>query len=172
MNALLVAPHADDESLFACYLALRLRARVVVCLDSGLIRFLELTDAMDVLGCEWSMIRTPEDDPNWGLVQSTIEWDAKDATTLIAPAYEDGGHEHHNRVARIVDELDHPHVVRYLTYVRGRGRSTGVEVPSSQPMRDLKLAALLCYQSQIKNPATAPWFPGGAYSDMREWIAE
>lgn len=172
MSAVLVAPHADDESLFACYQLIRLRAKVLVCLDSGLTRCREMEDAMDVLGRDWAMLRVPEKTPNWIDVREGIASEMRQATTVIAPAFEDGGHEHHNQVARIVDSFGHPHVIRYRTYVRGQGRSTGgIQVVADGFERDLKLAALQCYQSQWQDPATAPWFPGGEYGTYLEWIA-
>jgi LmbE family N-acetylglucosaminyl deacetylase len=171
-GVLLVAPHADDECLFACYQLIRLKAKVLVCLDSGLIRCLEMEDAMDVLGRDWSMLRVPEEKPDWMAVREGIASEVRQAGTVIAPAFEEGGHEHHNQVARIVNSFGHTHIIRYLTYRRGQGRSQdGIEIDGSMVERDLKLAALQCYQSQWIDPDTAPWFPGGAYSTYLEWIA-
>jgi LmbE family N-acetylglucosaminyl deacetylase len=172
LTALLVAPHADDECLFACYLLMRLRAKVLVCLDSGLTRFMELEDAMGVLGRDWRMLRVDEDKPDWTAVREAIGEEARRASTVLAPAFEEGGHEHHNEVARIVGQLGHSHKIHYLTYRRGHGRSTdGLVVKATRPERDMKLAALQCYQSQWEDPDTAPWFPGGEYSTFLEWVA-
>ena len=172
MSALLIAPHADDECLFACYQLIRLKAKVLVCLDSGLNRYLELEAAMDVLGREFRMLWVDETKPDWTAVLKGIGEEARQAGTVIGPAFEEGGHEHHNEVARLVGQLGHSHKIHYLTYRRGHGRSTdGLVVKSTRAERDLKLAALQCYQSQWEDPATAPWFPGGEYSTYLEWVA-
>ena len=172
MSAVLFAPHADDECLFACYLLIRLRAKVVVCLDSGLIRFMELEDAMGVLDRDWRMLRVDEAEPDWAEVRDAIGEEARRATTLIAPAFEEGGHEHHNEVAQIVNSLGHSQIIRYVTYRRGHGRTTtDTYVQGSIHDQELKLTALRCYESQIEDADTAPWFPGGAYHTLNEWVA-
>jgi len=171
LSVLLVAPHADDESLFACYQLIRLKARVLVCLDSGPVRSLEMEDAMDVLGRDWTMLDVPEERPDWMAVREGIASEVRRASTVIAPAFEVDGHEHHNQVARITDSFGHAHVIRYLTYRRGYGRSKGaVTCVGDKFERDLKLTALRCYQSQMVDPATAPWFPGGEYATFEEWV--
>lgn len=172
VSAVLFAPHADDECLFACYLLIRLRAKVVVCLDSGLTRFLEMKDAMGVLGRDWRMLHVDEAEPDWDAVRDAIGEQARRASTLIAPAFEEGGHEHHNEVARIVDALGHSHKIRYVTYRRGQGRTTtDYRVEGTVHEQELKLQALRCYASQIADPDTAPWFPSGAYHTLTEWVA-
>lgn len=172
MSAVLFAPHADDESLFAFYAMMREDARVHVLLHSGSIRRGEFTAAMATCGRTWTYSHIPEDDPDWEMIAVLIADAAAAADVVIAPAFEQGGHEHHNQVAQIVAACEHPNVISYLTYRRGHGRSEGVETtPLSPEMRDMKLAALQCYRSQWEDPKTAPWFPGGEYGTYREWVA-
>lgn len=175
--AVLFAPHADDESLFAFYTMMREDAHVHVLLDSIPSRMDEFAAAMQVAGRGWTYSTMWEKYPNWDLLGEIIADTASGYETIIAPAYEDGGHEHHNAIATMVDALEPvldpgTRFIRYLTYVRGRGRSThGTEVgPSSLKLVDLKLAALQCYQSQWDDPATSPWFPGGKYGTAQEWV--
>lgn len=176
MSAILFAPHADDESLFAFYQLIRTQADVLLVLDPGDQRRAEFAAAMGIAG-------VPPERWTWNNVDPTDRFWAEAAAelcrlaflrgydTIIAPAYEDGGHEHHNAVAKVAEALAPPRLIRYLTYRRGYGRSRGVEVIADKAERDLKLAALQCYQSQWEDPKTAPWFPGGSYGTYQEWVA-
>ena len=168
---MLLSPHADDECLFAFYTMMRLEADVLLCLNDDPARELEFHAAMDVAGRTRSVLNASDSEPDWNDVRWQIECAASLYDVLIAPAYESGGHEQHNRIALIVNELGHPNVERYLTYRRGHGRSIGgTNVTSDDPgLRDLKLEALQCYVSQWENPATSPWFPGGIYGTYMEW---
>lgn len=170
-DALLLAPHPDDESLFAFYQLLRHQAHVYVLLDSIPSRQAEFAAAMRIAGRSWTYSNIWEGDPKWRILEGAIATDAADYDTLIAPAFEEGGHEHHNRVASIVDTLSHPRVIRYLTYRRGYGRSEGgIKIAASLEERQLKARALNCYVSQRHDPQTAAWFPAGAYGTLDEWI--
>ncbi len=170
MSAILFAPHPDDECLFAFYTAVREQAHVHVLLDSIPSRKHEFEAAMTVAGLGWTYSTMWEGNPDWDLLAMVIAQEAADYDTVIAPAVEYGGHEQHNAVGQIVDGLGHPNVIRYLTYVRGQGRTKGKEVVGGPITQDLKLAALQCYVSQWEDPATAPWFPGGAYGTYQEWV--
>jgi hypothetical protein len=105
-------------------------------------------------------------------------------TEVWAPAYEEGGHDQHNVVARVGDlfEAEGCVVHRYLTYTRGGGKSRnepyrdgrigrpGVEVlPRSAEDIQKKLRALACFKSQMQlDPriGCAEWFYG---TDLREY---
>lgn len=174
MTALLFAPHGDDETLFAFYQLLRYRPHVVICLYSDSTRVRETVCAMKHVGCSFEQWDSPESNPDWRRIADQIRkvLDRERPTVVIAPAWEEGGHEHHNAVADAFSADDAETVIRYLTYRRGHGRSrNGTEVVADKYERDLKLAALQCYQSQWENPATAPWFPGGEYGTYQEWVA-
>ena len=163
MPALLLAPHADDETLFAFYTLLRDGADVLVCLEPGEQRRQELEAAMKVASRGWAIIdpAQPEDDPDWEAVGNKVAEHAAFYDTIIAPAFEGGGHEHHNQIATIAATLAKP-VTSYYTYERGYGRTTrGMYVIASAAERVLKRRAMDCYKSQIARDDTAIWFQVG-----------
>lgn len=182
MSAVLFAPHNDDETLFAFYTMLRNKAEVVVVLRSMRealeqngptyqVREAETLCATTIAGVSYvQWIAFYDTEPDWPAVGRFMQTyvDLSKPDVVIAPAFEEGGHEDHNAVARIVDGLDGDFVpVRYLTYKRGHDRSTdGREIVPSAAEKAAKLAALRCYQSQMDHPPTAPWFG----VDQREFV--
>jgi LmbE family N-acetylglucosaminyl deacetylase len=177
VNVVLLAPHNDDETLFASFTILRERPRVIVCLRSfkqsaswypgGPIdwqeREAETAAAMAILGCDWEQWPYPDAHPEWATVRSRIL--DLDADLVIAPHPEEGGHEHHNKIGEIAGER--VSVRFYKTYVDGTVRSSGTEVTPEPWMIPLKLRALACYESQMRSPATAHHFLG----PIREYTA-
>lgn len=191
MTAILFSPHNDDETLFAFYQCVRYKPLVVICLRSYrqaieqggpdyTVREAETVCAMEHAGVpaliQWDI---PDTDPSptelaIRMVELVQEHKPK---IIIAPAFEPGGHEDHNMIAASAHGLCEPFptgitLKRYLTYQRGKDRSRdGVQVVGDMLEEEAKLKALLCYDSQIRHPQTSAWFPGGAYHDMREWVA-
>lgn len=185
MSAILFAPHNDDETLFAFYQCVRLQPHVLVVLRSFKqaafengptydVREAETRCAMELAGVplyeQWDHSDLA---PDWlrigRLIEELLAVEAPDV--VVAPAWEYGGHDHHNAVANIVSRI-RPGAIRYLTYKRCEGRSmSGREVVSTDDERDLKIEALGCYESQENLPSTAPWFLTDQYGDLREWIA-
>ena len=105
-------------------------------------------------------------------------------TDIWAPAYEEGGHEQHNLVARACDAFEgRCKVHRYLTYTRAGGKTiskfdrmakSGPQRISEQVMprsgEDIarKHRALACFKSQMQlDPriGCADWF----MNDLREY---
>lgn len=173
-RTLLIAPHADDESLFAAYLAQRYAAHVHVVYDEG--REAELSLATTWLGCGYSQGNVPkgstEDVVEAALIGLRDPSGADDWDRVIAPAEEVAGHEEHNIVARRAwQTFGDLEIIQYTTYAPRGQRTKGREetFPDEPVYVARKLAALSCYRSQIENPATGPWFYG--LLDMREWIA-
>lgn len=196
MTAVLLAPHNDDETLFASFLILRYRPKVIVCLRSERMhqrgypggkcsvsrtgRERETGRALAVLreagimgesGFEqWDI---SDADPDWDEISKRIADEVKRANLVIYPAYEEGGvgNEQHNRIAEIADELlvaSGRAYLRYTTYtVVGRSRA-GREVEFEPHWPALKMTALACYRSQIAHPATAAHFLDGG---LREYVA-
>lgn len=164
MSTLLLAPHPDDETLFAFYTMLREDADVLLVLDCGDERLAEFEKAMQLIGRtpdRWIWNDVSEEEPDWANVGELTRQVASNYDRIIAPAYETGGHEHHNAVALIAAALGKP-VTFYFTYVRGHGRTvSGFPVIGSAAECELKRRAMDCYQSQIDNPLTAPWFESG-----------
>ena len=133
--AVLLAPHHDDETLFAAFTIMRERPKVIVVLESHLqeqrgnrledalvsdwlrrgetlLAMTELLIPRDRFGLEergW----TPEvefwpfrdDAPDWRGVEARLRESLAGVTRLIAPASHVGGHEHHNAVADIALEV-------------------------------------------------------------------
>lgn len=158
------------------------RMHVIVCtqdVDPKVrgIRSLETAKATRILGCthhEWPM---SADKPDWETAKMWLAgWaDNKLFATKIenvfAPAIEVEGHEQHNAVGLLAQDVFGDRVTHYLTYApRGVRSRYGVEVPPPTAHEiALKLRALSCYESQITNPATRPWF--FELLDLREWWA-
>jgi LmbE family N-acetylglucosaminyl deacetylase len=185
MNAVLFAPHNDDETLFAFYSMLKYRPRVIVVLRSfkqnvlqngphWKVREAETAAVMQMIGLDHVQWNYDDMRPDWPGISDAIEDVIGNFDVVIAPADEIGGHEDHCAVASVCGGITSEtgqELVRYLTYQLGYGRSTqGVPVPHTPEEELLKMQALDIYQSQIHHPATCAWFPGGEYETLGEWI--
>ncbi len=182
MSTVLFSPHNDDETLFAFYTMRRHEATLVVVLRSMRqelqqrgptyrMREAETQCAVTIAGASGYVQWAHTDDaPDWHEIERAITGYLAFAKpdVVIAPAWEEGGHEDHNGLAIIFDTLVmQAELVRYLTYKRGHGRSEdGIEVVPSPAEKAAKMAALRCYRSQRAHPQTAPWFG----PDQREFI--
>lgn len=182
MTALVLEPHADDAALFAAYTCCREAETggcvIVTILAGDAVRDDESHWAARHLGCDYlplidqrTGLTIREGRPDWdAAVLSLREYAGRidDLTVVYAPTVEDGGHDHHNRVGHLAAGLfGVDRVTGYTTYTRHGGRTVGVhEVVPDDPVWILrKLRALACYESQIADPATRPWFTGG----LSEW---
>lgn len=175
---ILVSPHNDDESLFAAFTILREKPLVLVVFDSYVqpalgipgtdaeTRRNETRAACEILGvqCEFLGFR---DDGTPGPMHVKRLIQQHNPTQVWCPAYEEGGHDHHNLVAHACNGL--PGVEeRYLTYRRGFGKSTSARKVAYEPeWVGLKLRALACYRSQW-HPQTgcAPHFIDSCLSEF------
>lgn len=195
MTALLLAPHNDDETLFASFLIQRERPLVVVCFKAtkqtwqgvtGATRERETQAALEQLhpgyradGYEqWHDLddSDPMTRPSSLRILGrliTAQVEAMHATKIVAPAVEPvGGHPQHDAVGIVASEVaqrfDIP-LERYSTYRDGRGRSGHPNLFARlEPAGDeiaRKLRALACYESQHGLWATAHHF----LSDQNEW---
>lgn len=185
-HVVLLAPHHDDETLFAAFQILRVKPLVIICTRAlvqeqrgytfqrdgetlpitPLQRELETAAAMDVLGVEWEQWDIPDNQGGtMHPLRNKIEALAADYYHCIAPAFEPGGHDDHNLVAayaNVAFESDEDNrLTRYLTYTRSHGRSTGGQRVEFEPgWPALKMRALACYESQIQHPSTRDHFMG------------
>jgi len=184
----LLAPHHDDEALFACFQILRHRPKVIICTRAvvqyergytferepgaaepitSAQRDAETQAAMEVLGVEdWETWDIP--DTRRGAMPplcQRIADVAVDHYYCIAPAYEPGGHDQHNLVSRFAHLAFGPdRLIEYLTYTRSHGRSRGGQSVEFEPhWPALKHRALACYESQIQHPSTRDHFMGGLW---------
>jgi LmbE family N-acetylglucosaminyl deacetylase len=177
MNSLLLAPHADDETLFAAYTILRERPDVVVCFRAPRdgraqeIREQETAAAMGFLGAEWEQWPYSEGRELPRDFLDLLVRRAGEYERCYAPAVEGGGHDEHNAVGRAAVAAFGPdRVGGYLTYTRDGGRSKWGDLVEPEPgWIALKLEALACYRSQIEREATRSWFYD--LLDLREWSA-
>lgn len=165
---LLLAPHFDDEALFAAYVCLREHPTVVFCFDgaprhgSFEVRSDEARVAMDVLGCDWVALRaTPE-----SLADRLTDF--ADVEHVWAPWPESGGNSEHNFVGDVAAGL-WPDRVSFFTTYTDAGRTIQGErlLPEADwPVR--KRAALACYRSQRLLAETRPHFKRG----LDEYVIE
>lgn len=177
MSAVLFASHNDDEVLWTFYNLLRYKPHVIIVLRSYIEaaqggphfvrREAETAAAMRIARVTWEQWDHPDIDPDFEVIgRQMVTAIHEGIDTVIAPAYEEGGHEHHNEIALLAQRLNLD-LVQYLSYVRSHGRSTGgTEIVPTLFEREQKKIALRCYQSQIDYEPTAPWFG----VDQREFV--
>jgi LmbE family N-acetylglucosaminyl deacetylase len=181
---LLLAPHDDDETLFAAYACMRYRPFVIVCLRSFVQervwdppgatyqeRELEAEQALEVLGCRWLQFDNPDDDPDWDELRSDLAAMAQleMPERIWAPLPEEGGHHHHNQVGEIAEHLFGSRVIFYSTYTHARGRTvTGEVVTGDLSEQSQKRNALSKYRTQIADPRTSMHF---SRPDQREYYS-
>lgn len=158
---LLLSPHMDDESLFAAYVCLRERPRVVFCFDgaprhgSFATRRAEASEAMRVLGCEWQTLRaTPE------TIQYALA--AFDRVEHVwAPWPEPGGNSDHNLVGEVASYLWPDRISFYTTYTDDGRTTLGDRLEPEHGWEATKRLALSCYRSQYRQRAMRPHFNRG-----------
>lgn len=180
-----LAPHNDDETLFAAYTLQRERPHVIVCTRAYgdyRRRERETQEAVYRLtGSEtYEQWTFDAHAPDWAKMQDAIAGLAGE--TVWAPAYNyvENGHAvgvpppvgwgvlQHDTVGWLTEQVLE-NVRHYCLYTRWNGRDTrgaGVEPSAMEIAR--KLEAVSQYISQIENPATRPWFYDRF--DMREWV--
>lgn len=179
MNSVFFSPHHDDETLFGAYLLLEHDPHVIIVLGhadlqgkrglpiSPVERTAETVAACGELGVtRLSFWPQPDSAPDWEAIEAMMR-DLPAPDRVFCPAIEPGGHEDHNMVGELASKVfGIDRCVFYLTYVRGQGRSSwGHENPPEPEWIVLKHRALACYQSQIAEPSTRPWF----LDTIREW---
>lgn len=176
-------PHHDDIALFCAYslmtFAREAFVRTVLGMTDHPTRGSESRAAMDVLGVRaegyesWPVY---ENEPDWAEVHTRMSMDKYEVRRgkliVFAPAVEEGGHEHHNSVGRLAQEIFGDVCVSYLTYRRGFGRSKSdtevVPAEREHGWRAKKMTALACYASQIDRADTRPWFASDEI--FQEWL--
>ena len=177
---LFLAPHNDDETLFGAFTLLRERPAVVVCLRSRIQeirggpthwrREEETGAALEALGLSgFEQLTISDHEPDWNELRYELHrLDGELEPELVfAPAIEDGGHEQHNGVGALALEVFGSRVREYLTYVRGQGRTRGLEVPFESRWPALKMRALACYESQMALKSTEFWFVDDTLREYR-----
>lgn len=187
MKALLLVPHADDETLFATHIVMRYYPAIkIVFMPEPEIehqtRREELTRALRHMGVdqhEW--LGGYEGQEMLSLRDRLQEWvpphrfidrlaNATYYDHVFAPCPEVDGHREHTYVGQAaLDAFGPGNVTLYHTYTRSGGRvrrDNEVELPGWMVAQ--KLRALSEYRSQIDHPDRRPWFT--SMLDLREWF--
>ena len=157
---ILLAPHADDETLFAAMICLREHPWVMFCFDGAPrhgdreTRMREADAATRLLGCDLIALSTDHDHLRDALT-------GYEPSHVWAPLPEDGGNSDHNIVGETARDLWPDRTTFYTTYTDA-GRSTeGVRVEPLPGWETLKRRAMSCYESQYSLPAMRPHFQRG-----------
>lgn len=194
MSSLFLSPHNDDAVLFGSFTLLREQPHVVVVFRSvvqekrgtgitAATREQEDRDAMIVLGLDthlpvpstrWEQWEFGDDDPDVNLggpIVAKIRETAERFDHVYAPfPYEHDGNPQHDAVGTIArEQVNDEHLTYYHTYTGGRHREESQHrVPILDPdWVRLKLLALACYTSQIREPSTGHHFTQA----LHEWYA-
>lgn len=150
---ILLAPHADDETLFACWTLLRERPTVILCLPGAPrhgtpdVRLAEFAAAMAIVGCPWATLI------DYGLAGL----EGLTADHVWAPLPELGGNGDHNMVGELAARLWPGKVTFYTTYTAAR-TTRGDRVECEPSWLAIKRRALACYTSQQAHPGTREHF--------------
>ena len=158
---LLLAPHSDDEALFASYIILKFKPLVVVVTDatkhqakfgdwSGILaRRKETEAAMKIFGVDVEFLGIPDNALYLDNLVVNLE-DYEVTGKIFAPALQ-GGHADHDTVALAADKVWEDQVTYYSTYTKDNLTPEGglAIIPSKQE-EELKNKALECYVSQLK----------------------
>ena len=153
---ILLAPHADDETLFAAYTLIREKPLVVLCYPGAprhgdfQTRLTEFTAAMEVLDCPWVSLA------GYDLLEVALR--KMTPEHVYAPLPEEGGNDDHNYIGELAARLWPGNVEFYTTYTPGERTTTGYPVPFEESWLDLKRKALDCYKSQQTNRGTREHF--------------
>jgi LmbE family N-acetylglucosaminyl deacetylase len=133
---LLIAPHPDDETLFAAYTIMAEKPLVAVFnFKNRTDRNEESVAAMKFLGAKVVFI-------------DSIHELGYDFESVYAPALQ-GGHPWHDAVCKMAIERYGERVIYYATYERGNLQPYGrFLVNADAEMKNKKHLALLCYKSQ------------------------
>lgn len=174
MQSILLAPHNDDEVLFASYIIMKYKPLVLVVTDSFIQgdrgdpvtwqqRRRESAEALKVLGAEVEFGGIPDKDLTPDSLKDLLEYYT--GWRVFAPVVE-GGHPHHDMIGSVARKLFR-NVVGYRTYQKNNLRSVGeFKCPINEEQMQLKKKALLKYNSQIELGTTKPYF----FTDNQEYI--
>lgn len=157
---ILISPHNDDESLFACYTIMREKPLVVIVYNGdqhsdkfGIPvqeRKHESAEAMKLLGVEVEYLNMSDwgDDMDYYTMCSRLEKYKPDK--VYAPAK--GKNPQHNLVSIVCDDT-FKNVVHYCTYDDDLLQKGSIEIKPTKEEMELKNKCLDCYKSQLKiNP--------------------
>lgn len=157
-----IAPHSDDEILFGAYTIMRKKPLVVIVTNStlqgnnGEERVLESYKAMRMLGANVCFLGIDEDKLNEEILIEKLGQFRSDEIVYI-PEIEENGNPHHNLISEVCEKMFW-NIRKYKTYTGTEMRTIGKEIIPTKEEKELKLKAMQCYQTQIKNPMTSHYF--------------
>jgi LmbE family N-acetylglucosaminyl deacetylase len=172
VTELLLSPHNDDAALFASYVCLRHRPKVIDCILGARKKLYPLPEervaesaaAMGILGCEFEQLPV-EVDVDWAELEQLLRaaTAGENFERVWAPLPEIGGHRHHNRLGLLAVKIWGARVSFYATYTcDDAGKPTkstvGEPVAVEAGWPELKRQALDCYRTQIERSGTAMHF--------------
>lgn len=171
---LLLDPHGDDAALFAAYTCIAEKPHVLV--THPTVAKIEIDAAMGCLGLEWEAWTGGK----WSDLGDWLE--SFSPEVVYAPHFDFAlnGHKvgqeppsgwgvlQHDMVGWIAQKQFGESYRGYCLYSRWNGRMTGTEVIPPPGAVAKKLRALSCYESEIEQASTRPWFFN--LLDMREWV--
>lgn len=188
MRSVLLAPHNDDETLFAAFTLQRVQPHVIVCTrcdHDHRRREDETQKAVQLLtgSATYEQWTFQTGHPDWKrMTQAIASLDEYDV--VFAPAFNHRANGHapgakpppgwgvlqHDHIGWLAHRhLGAERVVHYCLYNRWGGerdrRGTEVEPTAVEIIRKLKAISL--YESQIESDATRAWFFDRL--DLREW---
>jgi LmbE family N-acetylglucosaminyl deacetylase len=115
-DTILIAPHADDESLFATYIIQKYKPLVIICTDDNvheltvahwLTRRMETKRAMERFGVDWVFLGIPETELNPLTVDKYLErvklLGSIKTPLVIAPEFPNS-HPHHGLIGEYVSK--------------------------------------------------------------------
>lgn len=178
MRTILLAPHNDDEQLFASYTIQREKPLVIICTDSFIQpnrgdigcsaeeRRAESQKAAELLGYEVVFLGIRDTQlTEENLIEALQLYG--DAEKVYAPTIQGGNHQH-DLVGKVAKETFR-NCVQYTTYTKTELWTKGeIEVIPSEEEKNKKIQALNCYQSQINLASTRPHFL--AVIEKSEWL--
>jgi glycosyltransferase involved in cell wall biosynthesis/LmbE family N-acetylglucosaminyl deacetylase len=177
-DILLIAPHNDDEALFAAYTLMRVKPLVIVATDSFIQpnrgetgcsaeeRRAETIKAMELAGCPVLFLGIKDTELTEDILRSRLKY--FDPETVYIPAIQ-GGNAQHDLVGKVGMELWGKNCERYTSYTKTELYTTGGwEIVPTQQEMELKNKMLDCYKSQLALPSTAPHF--AAVRNRSEWL--
>lgn len=173
---LLLAPHSDDEALFASYVQLAYQPHVVVCLrgrrakrlPGNEVREAESRASAEVLGTTVEFVESPCDPADWHAVERKVAaFRDAEVEHVFAPLPEADGGVQHNAIGNLAAGFWPKQTIFYSTYGLHNGRSQqGERLEQREDWAERKQKALACFTSQSSKPDTAMHF----FRDMAEYL--
>lgn len=160
---ILLAPHNDDEALFASYIIQREHPLVIIVTDGarheqrGIAptaqRRQESIDAMDIFGVPVMFLGISDNALTYDILFRRLKWFGTEIEKVYAPAIIEDGNPDHNIVGEVAKDLwDHAgHVEFYSTYsikdLEPRGKTAIIPTPEEEALKE---QALSKYISQLR----------------------